>query len=185
MLLRNSISSTRKFFRKTLGNLKSLFSGVHYQKLPKLSPLEKPFLYADHHRSMAEKLEEDRIKSSNETEDSENKTTERKMTAKEEVTVKRKEGRSSANYNFGELSGESRKSLALKMEKKKDEDDNNNNLLEEKLKEIEMLDLSDVDHVLDIEEVLHLYSRLTCPVYLEIVDKFFVETLAEFFKAET
>ncbi|KAJ4833424.1 hypothetical protein Tsubulata_034351 [Turnera subulata] len=51
----------------------------------------------------------------------------------------------------------------------------------QKLKELEMMDVSNIDHVLDIEEVLHYYSRLTCPAYLELVDKFFMEIYAEFF----
>ncbi|KAL4302524.1 hypothetical protein GQ457_10G000470 [Hibiscus cannabinus] len=50
----------------------------------------------------------------------------------------------------------------------------------QKLKEIEMMDVSDVDHVLDIEEVLHYYSRLTCLTYVEIVDKFFIYICNEF-----
>ncbi|THF98979.1 hypothetical protein TEA_022301 [Camellia sinensis var. sinensis] len=48
-------------------------------------------------------------------------------------------------------------------------------MLAEKIRELEMMDMNDVDHVLDIEEVLHNYSRLTCPVYLDIVDNFFVD----------
>ncbi|KAJ1393511.1 hypothetical protein SESBI_34874 [Sesbania bispinosa] len=54
-------------------------------------------------------------------------------------------------------------------------------MVEKKLRELEMLDMSNVDYVLDIEEVLHYYSRLTCPAYLEIVDKFFMEMYSEFF----
>ncbi|XWS69884.1 hypothetical protein CRYUN_Cryun03dG0002100 [Craigia yunnanensis] len=49
----------------------------------------------------------------------------------------------------------------------------------QKLKELEMMDMSNVDHVLDIEEVLHYYSRLTCPAYLDIVDKFFMDMYTE------
>ena len=43
-----------------------------------------------------------------------------------------------------------------------------------------MMDIINVDHVLDIE-VLYYYSRLTCPAYLDIVDKFFMDMYAEFF----
>lgn len=56
-------------------------------------------------------------------------------------------------------------------------------MVEQKLRELEMLDMNNVEYVLDIEEVLHYYSRLTCPVYLEIVDKFFMEIYSEFFGA--
>lgn len=53
-------------------------------------------------------------------------------------------------------------------------------LVAKKIKELEKLDSRNVDHALDIEEILHYYSRLTCPAYLEIVDKFFTEIFAEF-----
>ncbi|KAK3028340.1 hypothetical protein RJ639_037802, partial [Escallonia herrerae] len=43
-------------------------------------------------------------------------------------------------------------------------------VLEKKMKELEMMDVHDMAHVLDIEEVLHLYSHLTSPVYLDLVD---------------
>lgn len=49
-----------------------------------------------------------------------------------------------------------------------------------KMKELEMMDSSDVEHVLDIEEALHYYSRLTSPVYLDIVDKFFTDMHSEY-----
>lgn len=52
-------------------------------------------------------------------------------------------------------------------------------LVTRKLRELEMMDVSNVEHVLDIEEVLHYYSRLTCPAYLDIVDKFFMEMYSE------
>lgn len=45
-------------------------------------------------------------------------------------------------------------------------------LVTEKLKEMEMMDGGNVEHVLDIEEVIHYYSRLTCPAYRRIIDKF-------------
>lgn len=53
-------------------------------------------------------------------------------------------------------------------------------MLAQKMNELEMMDLSDVDHSLDVEEALHYYSRLTCPVYVDIVNKFFMDMYAEF-----
>ncbi|GMP42298.1 hypothetical protein CsSME_00012090 [Camellia sinensis var. sinensis] len=50
-------------------------------------------------------------------------------------------------------------------------------ILAEKMRE---MDMNDVDHVLDIKEVLHNYLHLTCPVYLDIVDNFFVDMYSEF-----
>uniref|UniRef100_A0A7N0TIB0 OVATE domain-containing protein n=1 Tax=Kalanchoe fedtschenkoi TaxID=63787 RepID=A0A7N0TIB0_KALFE len=52
----------------------------------------------------------------------------------------------------------------------------------QRMKELEMLEFKDVDHVLDVEEVLHYYSRLRSPVYLDIVDSFFTDMYAELHK---
>lgn len=52
--------------------------------------------------------------------------------------------------------------------------------LARKMKELEMMDINDdQDHALDIEEVLHNYSQLSCPAYLEMVDKFFMDMYTE------
>ncbi|KAE8652951.1 hypothetical protein Csa_017733 [Cucumis sativus] len=53
-------------------------------------------------------------------------------------------------------------------------------LVAKNMKELEKLDARNVDHALDIEEILHYYSRLTSPTFLEIVDKFFVDIFTEF-----
>ncbi|KAL4193948.1 hypothetical protein AMTRI_Chr05g66320 [Amborella trichopoda] len=45
----------------------------------------------------------------------------------------------------------------------------------QKLRELEMLERGNVEHVLDIEETLHYYSRLTCPFYVDIFNKFFLD----------
>ncbi|KAL0010463.1 hypothetical protein SO802_005571 [Lithocarpus litseifolius] len=52
--------------------------------------------------------------------------------------------------------------------------------LAQKMKDLEMMGAGDVEQVLDIEEALHYYSRLTSPVYLDIVDKFFTDMYTEF-----
>lgn len=52
--------------------------------------------------------------------------------------------------------------------------------LAEKMKELELMDLGDVEHVLDLEEALHYYSLLTSPVFLDIVHKFFMDIYSEF-----
>lgn len=53
-------------------------------------------------------------------------------------------------------------------------------LIAEKMKELEMADVYNKDHVMDIEEALHYYSLISCPVYQEIVDRFFMEIYSEF-----
>ncbi|OIW09096.1 hypothetical protein TanjilG_16323 [Lupinus angustifolius] len=53
-------------------------------------------------------------------------------------------------------------------------------VLAQKMKELEMIESGDIEHELDIEEALHYYSRLTSPVYLDIVNKFFMDMKSEF-----
>lgn len=240
MLLRNSISNTKKFFQRTLGGLKSFFSGGSYQKLPK-SPLNNPNSYStttttcaldmniqqskgldklnyadfthqwagsgdidrkaskrinrvkiiptsskgDHHKnqdgddndpiesknklSAANSNAAKKIKKSGIMERREHQTYPSKV-----VIVKRKEDCSSLMNNQCEEYSHHEEGFTR-----------NFALVEKKLKELELLDTSNVDHALDIEEVLHYYSRLTCPAYLEIVDKFFVEIFSEFFGSST
>ncbi|KAL4335332.1 hypothetical protein GQ457_07G031850 [Hibiscus cannabinus] len=52
--------------------------------------------------------------------------------------------------------------------------------LAQKLKELEMMDVGDMEQELDVEEALHYYSRLKSPVYLSIVDRFFMDMYSEF-----
>lgn len=52
-------------------------------------------------------------------------------------------------------------------------------VISQRMKELEMMEFRDVDHVLDVEEVLHYYSRLRSPVYLDIVDSFFTDMYAD------
>ncbi|KAL8118641.1 uncharacterized protein LOC141661340 [Apium graveolens] len=57
-------------------------------------------------------------------------------------------------------------------------------ILAEKIKELEMVDAYDDDHIMDIEEALHHYSLLTCPAYQDIVDNFFMDMYSEFLLPE-
>lgn len=57
---------------------------------------------------------------------------------------------------------------------------NQSNVMEQKMKELEMMDVKDEEHVLDIEEVLHYYSLLTSPIYQDLVDKFFTDMYSDF-----
>ncbi|KAK1360167.1 hypothetical protein POM88_044641 [Heracleum sosnowskyi] len=54
-------------------------------------------------------------------------------------------------------------------------------ILAKKIRELEMLDAYNMDHVFDVHELLHHYSHLTCPVYLDIVDRFFVNMYPDLF----
>ncbi|MCD7446869.1 hypothetical protein HAX54_017931 [Datura stramonium] len=52
-------------------------------------------------------------------------------------------------------------------------------ILAQKMKELEMMDEEDLDQMLDIKEVLYYYSHLKCPVYLDIVDRYFTDMYNE------
>lgn len=132
LLIRNPISSTKKFFQKTLKSFKSLFSDdqIHYQKLPQTPP----------------------------------------MSSSSTIIINNK----------------NKKQISSSHQKKKVEMElGGREVFIEKLKELEKMDMMNVDHLLDIEEVLHYYSRLTSPAYLDIVDKFFMDMYAEFFASSS
>ncbi|CAL1378066.1 unnamed protein product [Linum trigynum] len=79
------------------------------------------------------------------------------------------------------LGGEEEEQCSSKKQLKKKKMSNEESYaLARKMKELEMIDVSDVEHVLDVEEALHYYSRLKSPVYLDIVDKFFTDMYQEF-----
>ncbi|XP_059433488.1 uncharacterized protein LOC132166655 [Corylus avellana] len=154
MLLRNSISSTKKFFRKTLQSFKSLFSG-DYQRLPKTPPHKQESeveVYSGSFMELSPKK-------------------------KKKNLVERREPE---YHNHGD---QRKIREDYSCSKRRTRGGKTNWLVVQKLRELEMLDMSNVDHLLDIEEVLHYYSRLTCPAYLDIVDKFFMDMCAEFFGA--
>ncbi|KAL8265515.1 hypothetical protein R6Q59_023645 [Mikania micrantha] len=56
-------------------------------------------------------------------------------------------------------------------------------LVTKRLKELAMLDENNVDHVLDIQEVLQIYSRLSCPTYCQIVENFFTQMYLDIFSS--
>ena len=199
MLLRNSISNTKKFFQKTLKSFKSFFSGTEpYQKLPKTSPYN-PFSFSttagldmNPQTSNYQDLEKfyseftDRWDSNNDKAKKRNK----KKIMSTDPTGEQKDGNKVSFTQFTTQRVEDNdqsKTRSGKVEKRQEDYSYSKSKKEarslsvaQKLKELEMMDMSNVDHVLDIEEVLHYYSRLTCPAYLDIVDKFFMDMYTEF-----
>lgn len=194
MLLRRSLSNTKKFFQRTIRSVKSLFSRSSYQRLPKIPPL-KPFsclgrggldrnfsqsyyrdldqyFYSDFtNRWDGDELEAAVKKRSEEVCNEDHIVGERKVEEKKRLIV----------YDVGkekEFIGISSSSSSsnIWLERR--------GLVEKKLKELEMMDLSNVENVLDIEEVLHYYSRLTCPVYIDIFDRFFIHMYSDLFNLQ-
>ncbi|KAG2256950.1 hypothetical protein Bca4012_094128 [Brassica carinata] len=53
-------------------------------------------------------------------------------------------------------------------------------MLAQKMKDLNMVDLRDVEHASDVHEALRCYSSIRSPVYLDIVDNFFTDMYYEF-----
>nr|ACU18028.1 unknown [Glycine max] len=221
-MLLSSISSTKKFFQKTVKNFKSFFSPGNYQRLPKASPHSK-FSYSVAAASSSamdmtsntsyqdmEKLYTD---FSDQCESENEKAIRRRMKkkaassallpSKQESEVysgsyislsnarhAQKKNRVEKKEEGGGGGGNNKRSITIQKGRQKESSssfmsmcmkEHRYCMVEQKLRELEMLDMNNVEYVLDIEEVLHYYSRLTCPAYLEIVDKFFLEMYSELF----
>ncbi|GMP22298.1 hypothetical protein CsSME_00000380 [Camellia sinensis var. sinensis] len=187
MLLRNTFHKTKMFFHKTLQNLKSFLFG-RYKKLPKTRPINP--LYGSNgnpkwqqldqfNRNFYEQWQSDNdkvIKSKelmNEVDTTNGSFTkfEDRNALKSECKVREKEEKKIGSISQGR-GGEACSQTGNGGEE--------SYMLAEKMRELEMMAMNDVDHVLDIEEVLHNYLRLMCPVYLAIVDNFFVDMYSEF-----
>ncbi|KAE9588193.1 hypothetical protein Lal_00003186 [Lupinus albus] len=190
MLLR----STKKFFQKTIKNFKSFFSSGYYEMLPKTSPYNDHFSYSvaatsvknmDNKNNTSyqelEKFYNDQWDSEKENE------AKRRNKNKAALMLSSPTNQNNEVYNNGRFISFSNAQKKKKNQVEKREECQNQKkkgnlfMMEEKLRELEMLDISNMDHVLDIEEILHYYSRLTCPAYIEIVDKFFMQMYSEFF----
>lgn len=215
MLLRNSISNTKKFFQKTLQSFKSFFSGGSYQRIPKTPPHNNPCSYStvgidmnaqtsfnnkgldkfyndfnnqwDPDKEKAKKRNRKQMISSSSSSKQENNELHgnfmkfSKVSPVKNYQIQRREDYIYNHNKVKSIYEGKRSSRQDESSKHNTRDQGRSYLVAQKLKELEMMDISNVDHVLDIEEVLHYYSRLTCPAYLDIVDKFFMDMYAEFF----
>ncbi|CAL0323988.1 unnamed protein product [Lupinus luteus] len=197
LLLPMLIRSTKKFFQKTIKNFKSFFSSGYYEMLPKTPPFNDHLSYSvaatsvkniDNNNNTSymelEKFYNDQWDSEKE------KEAKRRNKNKAALMLSSPTNQNNEVYNnesFISFSNthKKKKNQVEKTQKREECDKQNKKMnffmVEEKLRELEMLDISNVDHVLDIEEILYYYSRLTCPSYIEIVDKFFMQMYSEFF----
>ncbi|KAG2722939.1 hypothetical protein I3843_02G128000 [Carya illinoinensis] len=199
MLLRETISKTKILFRKTLQNFKSFFFH-RYQKLPKLpsfnhltrgSRNRKDHQKDQFYMSFFDELEAnlDKVKESYSS----------SIMASKEPRKGTEDARSG---NFVKLANQSpAKSKQQEKEKKTNKErsqigkreescskntngEEGHGLTAQKMKDLEMMEAGDVEQVLDVEEALHYYSRLTSPVYLDLVDKFFMDIYSQQFEEE-
>lgn len=177
MLLKETFYNTKNFFYITFQNLKSCLLGG-YQKLPK-TPLVKP-IFSTKNPELHE-LNNFCKDSSDKSEIP--KKMEGRLSPEEEMKGDKKFNGSSMNIVDKSGLKESKEKKTDKYSKGKQVEfiSKNTDALAKKMKELEMMDVNDMDHVLDIEEVLNYYSRLTCPAYKDIVDKFFMDMYAEYY----
>ncbi|MCE3052125.1 hypothetical protein HAX54_051633 [Datura stramonium] len=187
MFLKTSISTTKKLFQKTLDSVKYLFSGG-YQKIPKSPPCCADGTDTDTNIVSQSYTELDKFYTGFSTHWDRHKKKKNIIMscppAKEDKLIRRK-----GNYHVlekdynNQVVDSKRKDIIIYEGKKKYQEwrrEERSNLVAQKLKELKMLENKD-QHALDIEEVLYYYSRLTCPAYVEIVDKFFMEMYSELF----
>ncbi|XP_061338587.1 uncharacterized protein LOC133285392 [Gastrolobium bilobum] len=190
MLLRETIRKTKALFHKSLRNFKSFILG-RYQKLPR-SLSFNPFLGRNanartytsdqFYNEFYEILQSDlnRIKSNDDI---------GMIRTREQVMGDAASNGSLMSFDkqiqpksIPEDGAKEKKNKGHSQIGKKEEDMNESaHVLAQKMKELEMMDTGDVEHVLDVEEALHYYSRLTSPVYLDIVDKFFSDMHSEYY----
>lgn len=196
MLLRETIHKTKDFLHKTLKNFKAFFFGG-YQRLPRslsFNPFScgvngnaRTFTRDQFYNEFYDQLQSDlnRFKRTDHSNNSLSDSMEKPPTMEDDASCaesfmsfqkKTHEERSKSKHKGSSQNG--------KKGDFKPQDMNNggaNNVLVQKMKELEMIDAAgDVEQVLDIEEALHYYSRLTSPVYIDIVDKFFVDMHSDF-----
>ncbi|XP_008463389.2 uncharacterized protein LOC103501556 [Cucumis melo] len=175
MLLRATISNTKKFFRKTIWNFKSFFSNT-YHRLPKAPPpfpavvseMDKDSTF--HFISPHEEVQNGSFMKNN----TPNAAVHLSTSTMGESQMERVE----KNEDRMKIGGTHQRKMQENLEycrwKRR------MCLVAKNMKELEKLDARNVDHTLDIEEILHYYSRLTSPTFLEMVDKFVVDIFAEF-----
>ncbi|OAY36743.1 uncharacterized protein LOC110626467 [Manihot esculenta] len=184
MQLRESIQKTKKFFHKALQNFRSLFFGG-YQKLPKpFSCATTSIMNHQNDQCYADSCNEWCCDLEKATKRKKNGMSLSKELAREEdgcnesslklpsSPLKKKED--------GIKEEKSKKHSNSRREEKCMDKDEGGYVLAKKMKELEMMDRSDMEHMLDVEEALHYYSRLRSPVYVGIVDKFFTDMYKEF-----
>lgn len=155
MVLRSSISNTRKFFQKTIDNVKSFFSNDGtYHKLPK-SPNNTNINNNNHHPN-SNIITSSPIHKKFQSKHKDYVTTNKALT----LQARR---------------GDKDETLFSKPKV---------NLVCRKLKEMEKMMnddiISDEHYFSDVREFLHCYSRLRYTAYLDVVEHFFMEVYSDF-----
>ncbi|CAH2037552.1 unnamed protein product [Thlaspi arvense] len=154
-----SIQRVGRFLRKSLGSIKSTICFGKYHNLPNNNtPLLNPFSCSLHRRF---------------PEDSQTEET-YSVVSCESATVAETRHES---LDKNQPKKKQRKKVA---EPSFEEAQRRGDALAQKMKELNMVDLKDVEHALDVREALRCYSSIRSPVYLDIVDNFFTDMYYEF-----
>ncbi|KAM6556497.1 hypothetical protein CsatB_003516 [Cannabis sativa] len=200
MLLEETIHRSKSLVKKTIQNFKSFFFGG-YQKLPnfnafscgssKMKSCKTDQIYSDFYEEWeSHYLDEMMSKKDNNV----------ATTLQEQMKEEDNNACSGSLTKFSQKSPvKTKQELGIKEKKKKigssylgkgkesnsKKTNTGGHVLAQKMKELEMVDAADMEQALDIEEALHYYSRLKSPVYLDIVDKFFLDMYSDFSVPQT
>ncbi|KAL6134448.1 hypothetical protein ACLB2K_066679 [Fragaria x ananassa] len=193
MVLKETMHKSKELYEKTIQNLKSFICGG-YKKLPKSLSLNPCICGSDLKYHPTDEFYTDYY---DEWESTIDKVKKRDSTSKE--TIMDEDPCTDSFIMFPKQSPKKNKQGGLLRDKKpsgrstcdlgkgKDQSsfqsmhgNRGSNVLAKRMKEFEMVDTGDVEQVLDVEEALHYYSRLKSPVYLDIVDKFFLDMYSDF-----
>ncbi|GER44170.1 GroES-like zinc-binding dehydrogenase family protein [Striga asiatica] len=180
VIIKETLSKTKKLFHKTFKNLKKSLIFVKYQEQP-TNPSPNPTLQVVDStlcRSYSEKWDSIEVKAKIKNKEVRINSANAQTKKNEHITTTR--SISFASCRGLECSKEEKNVRKNSAKKTKESSFRGVDLLARKMKDLEMMNMSDMDHVLDVEEVLHYYSRLNCPTYVEIVDKFFTEMHSDF-----
>ncbi|KAJ8553331.1 hypothetical protein K7X08_024009 [Anisodus acutangulus] len=199
MLLKKTIQKTKNFLHKTPHNLKSFLFGGGHHKLPKAARHFNPFFSVSKRVSGSKRISKSTVQEIDYLyrdyyqqwhQHDHNEISDRKITSKN--------ARKYQGMPEGE-GGESQRKIAvhfgmkdIERERRKEEEKKGREVLTrstsskegltllQKMQELEMMEGEDLDHVLDVEEVLQSYSLLNSPLYVDIVDRFFMDMYTEF-----
>ncbi|OIW11878.1 hypothetical protein TanjilG_25791 [Lupinus angustifolius] len=195
MMLRGTIHKTKVFIHKRLKTFRSFFFGG-YQRLPR-SLSFNPFhcrsgnartytngqLYNDFYDHLQSDLSIAKTFGNNDMSKSKEPAVEDAACSGSFMSFPKQ----SSQKNIHDDKAEEKKNKVGPSKLGNGEDLSSKNMkkethvLAQKMKDLDMIDAEgDLEHVLDIEEALHYYSCLKSPVYLDIVDKFFVDMHSEF-----
>ncbi|CAA7028626.1 unnamed protein product [Microthlaspi erraticum] len=155
-----SIHRVGRFLKKSIGSIKSTICFGKYHNLPNTNntPLLTPFSCSLRRRCSQESQTEESYS----------------VISCESTAVAGARDESLINKN--QHKKKQRKKVSEPFEEAKRRGD----MLAQKMKDLNMVDLRDEDHALDVREALRCYSSIRSPVYLDIVDNFFTDMYYEF-----